>query len=177
MALRQRPSAAGIVARGIGAGIVGTACMTALQEVMAARRRKALTAQGGGGGGSESNGDPWAKAPAPAQLARRVLLGTVHRDVPAKYIALFTNAVHWGYGTGLGALYGAAQEAARGKAVVRGPLFGLGVWAWSYATLVPLGLYEWPWHYKAKTVAKDVSYHLVYGAGVAAGYRILERKR
>ena len=37
----------------------------------------------------------------------------------------------------------------------------------SYATLVPMGLYEWPWRYSAKTIAKDVSYHLVYGAGTA----------
>jgi hypothetical protein len=166
-----------MLVRGIGAGIVGTACMTALQEYMAARRRRAAVATTGGDVKSDNGGDPWAKAPAPAQLARRVVLATVHRDVPSRYIPLFTNAVHWGYGTSLGALYGAAQEAARGKPAVRGPLFGLGVWAWSYATLVPLGLYEWPWHYKAKTVAKDVSYHLVYGAGVAAGYRILERKR
>ena len=28
------------------------------------------------------------------------------------------------------------------------------------ATLVPLGLYEWPWHYPARSIAKYVSYHL-----------------
>ncbi|MBD0318367.1 MAG: hypothetical protein ICV71_07550, partial [Thermoleophilia bacterium] len=54
-------------------------------------------------------------------------------------------------------------------------LFGLGVWAQSYATLVPMGLYEPPWHYSARTIAKDVSYHLVYGAGTAAGFEVLGR--
>jgi hypothetical protein len=51
------------------------------------------------------------------------------------------------------------------------------VWAWSYATLVPLGLYRWPWHYRVGAIAKDVSYHLVYGSGVAAGYELIARKR
>jgi hypothetical protein len=60
---------------------------------------------------------------------------------------------------------------------VHGPIFGLGVWAWSYATLVPLGLYKPPWHYKASSIATDVSYHLAYGSGVAAGYALLRNGR
>jgi hypothetical protein len=55
------------------------------------------------------------------------------------------------------------------------PLFGVGVLAQSYATLVPLGLYKPPRQYPAKSIAKDVSYHLVYGTGTAAGYELLRR--
>lgn len=168
---------AGALGRGLAAGLVGTAAMTALQEVMAARRRRAAAQAAAGGNGSEPQQDPWAKAPAPAQLARLVIRGATGRDVPPDRIPLFTNAVHWGYGTSMGVTYGLVQRARRGRPAVQGPLFGLGVWASSYATLVPLGLYKWPWHYKATSIAKDLSYHLVYGSGVAAGYRLAERAR
>jgi hypothetical protein len=157
---------------GLAAGVVGTTAMTALQEVMAARRRRARAVTGGNGSAPD---DPWASAPAPAQLARIVVRGATGRDVPAERIPLFTNAVHWGYGTSMGVLYGVVQRTREGSPLVRGPLFGLGVWASSYATLVPLGLYKWPWHYRAGAIAKDLSYHLVYGSGVAAGYRLAGR--
>ncbi len=45
----------------------------------------------------------------------------------------------------------------------------------SYATLVPLGIYEPPWKYPPKELAIDLSYHLVYGLGVAGAYRLIER--
>jgi hypothetical protein len=160
------------ITAGVAAGLVGTTAMTALQEVMAARRRaRAAT----GGNGSRPD-DPWASAPAPARLARMAIQGATGRDVPAEKIPLFTNAVHWGYGTSMGVLYGLVQRTREGNPFVRGPLFGLGVWASSYATLVPLGLYQWPWHYRAGAIAKDLSYHLVYGSGVAAGYQLAGRR-
>jgi hypothetical protein len=162
------------IAAGVAAGFIGTTAMTTLQEVMAARRRRARA--GMGGNGSQPD-DPWASAPAPAQLARMVIMRATGRDVPAERIPLFTNTVHWGYGTSMGVLYGLVQRTREGSPLVRGPLFGLGVWASSYATLVPLGLYQWPWHYRAGAIAKDLSYHLVYGSGVAAGYELAGRSR
>lgn len=163
----------GALTRGVVAGAVGTACMTALQEVMARRRRAHAPVSSGNGDGP---GDPWESAPAPAQLAKRVIEGVFQREVPVERITFFTNAVHWGYGTAMGGMYGLVQGTVRTKRLVHGPLFGLGVWASSYATLVPLGLYEWPWRYRASSVAKDLSYHLVYGSGVAAGYVALGKR-
>jgi hypothetical protein len=160
-----------IAARGLAAGLVGTACMTALQEVMARRRRRARVAAGE----PMADADPWEHAPAPAKLARLVIERAFHREVPAERIPFFTNAVHWGFGAQMGIAYAVLQTLGRGNPALRGPLFGLGVWAQSYATLVPLGLYRWPWHYRAGAIAKDVSYHLLYGSGVAAGYRLVTR--
>jgi hypothetical protein len=157
---------------GIAAGVVGTACMTAVQEVMARRRRAHAPSAAENG-----HGDPWEKAPAPAQLAKRVIEGVLQREVPVERISLLTNAVHWGYGTAMGGLYGLVEGSLRPRPAVHGPIFGLGVWASSYATLVPLGLYEPPWHYKASSIAKDLSYHLAYGSGVAAGYALLRNGR
>ena len=164
---------AGVIARGIAAGVVGTACMTALQELMSRRRRAQAASTTNG---SAPPADPWEKAPAPAQLARRVVEGVFQHEVSPERITFFTNAVHWGYGTAMGAVYALGESSLRERPAVHGPLYGLGVWASSYATLVPLGLYEWPWHYRAQSIAKDVSYHLVYGSGVAAGYRLLSAR-
>ena len=172
---KARPGPLAVLARGLGAGLAGTVCMTALQEVMAARRRRARALAGSGNGSQPE--DPWTNAPAPAKLARMVVEGVTGRRVPAERIPLFTNAVHWGYGTSMGVVYGLAQRARKARPALDGPLFGLGVWVSSYATLVPLGLYEWPWHYRAGAIAKDVSYHLVYGSGVAAGYELAARAR
>ena len=55
--------------------------------------------------------------------------------------------------------------------------FGLDRRIEEYRGRRPLGLYRWPWHYRAGAIAKDVSYHLVYGSGVAAGYELLARRR
>lgn len=163
----HQPTPVGVIARGIAAGMVGTACMTALQEVMSRRRKKLAEAAP-----PPVDDDPWKRAPAPAQLARRVVQGVFQRDVEPQSIPLFTNAVHWGYGTAMGAVYALGESSVRERPAVHGPLYGLGVWASSYATLVPLGLYEWPWHYRGRSIFKDISYHLVYGSGVAAGYRV-----
>ena len=161
-----------VVARGLAAGIVGTACMTALQEVMARRRRRAVAM-----GHPVEDIDPWERAPAPAKLARMVTERALHRDIPAERIPFFTNAVHWAFGIQMGIVFVLAETVSRGRPALRGPLFGLAVWAQSYATLVPLGLYKWPWQYRAGAIAKDVSYHLLYGTGTAAGYELFARKR
>jgi len=167
--MRKNVSPVGAVALGIGAGVVGTAFMTAWQETVAHLRRSMTPKH------MVDGDDPWTHAPAPAQVGRRFVQLATGRDVPAERIPFFTNAVHWAFGTGMGAAYGLMRSRLGAKPALQGPLFGLGVWAQSYATLVPMGLYEPPWHYSARTIAKDVSYHLVYGGGTAAGYELLAR--
>lgn len=156
------------IARGIVAGLAGTGCMTAWQEVAARLRRHAVPKM------VRADEDPWERAPAPARLAKTVIEGVTGHDVPRERIGLLTNAVHWGYGTSLGVVYALAGNGR--NPAIGGAAFGMGVWAFSYATLVPLGLYEWPWKYSARTIAKDVSYHLVYGTGTAAAFALLEKR-
>ena len=166
-------SVIGLSTRGVAAGLVGTAFMTTWQEIVAHFRRHSTPKVMR----ELEDADPWEKAPAPARVGRLFVNIALKRDVPPARIPLFTNAVHWLFGTGMGAMYGLLHGTLRRKPAVDGPLFGLGVWAQSYATLVPLGLYKPPWAYPAKTIAKDISYHLVYGAGTAAGYKLVERLR
>jgi hypothetical protein len=159
----------GAIGRGLAAGFVGTAAMTGWQ-LLAAR----LHSSGGEPGDSSPEPkDPWEKASAPAKLARLVIEGVFQKEVPASRIGFLTEAMHWGYGTSVGAAYGVLAGTA-GRSTLRGGLtFGVGVWASSYAQLVPLGLYEPPWRYPVPVIALDLSYHLVYGTGVATTYRLL----
>jgi hypothetical protein len=168
--MKKELSPVGAVALGVGAGVIGTGFMTAWQETVAKLKRSTTPKHM-----SDNGDDPWANAPAPAQIGRLLVRTVLKSDVPPERIPLFTNAVHWAFGTLMGGAYGLLERKVDGKTKLGGPLFGLGVWAQSYATLVPLGLYKPPWKYPAKSIAKDVSYHLVYGTGTAAGYGLLRR--
>ena len=152
--------------RGIVAGFVGTGAMTAYQLAVAKAQGKPL---------STPVPHRWADAPAPAQVAKKaadvVGQGTrfTRQDVP-----LLTNAMHWLYGVSWGVFYGAAAGVARPDPVAGGIAFGTGVWASSYAELVPLGIYKPPWKYPPKELALDLSYHVVYGLAVAVAYDALD---
>jgi hypothetical protein len=155
-------------ARGVLAGLAGTATMTAWQELSAK-----LQSSGGDGEASQPP-DPWERAPAPAK-AGRLLLGAVGYDVPAERIDLLTNVMHWGYGTSWGAIYGAVMgNAAVDRPLARGLAFGTWVWVMSYIQMVPLGIYEPPWKYSPQELAWDLSYHLAYGAGVGTAGALVE---
>jgi hypothetical protein len=149
---------------GLGAGVAGTLAMTGWQELSA----KLMSSDEDDS--SPTPADPWDEAPVPAQVARKIarLAGV---DPSPKRIPLLTNLMHWSYGTGWGALYGAAARRYSAHAV-SGLAFGAGVWAMSYAQLVPMRLYEPPWTYSPSQLALDLSYHLVYGAGTQAAYAL-----
>lgn len=146
---------------GLAAGVAGTAAMTAYQELVGRAR---------GGGDGDGGAPTWDEAPAPAQVARKAAERAAGRTPPAERIPLLTNAMHWAYGIGWGAVYGVVRSRLRARPFLHGPLFGTLVWLGSYAQLVPLGVYEPPWEYGPKTLATDWSYHVVYGLGVAGAF-------
>jgi hypothetical protein len=155
------------IGRGVLAGLAGTAAMTAYQLAVAKARGKPLVTP---------VPHRWADAPAPAQVAKKAAdrLG-VGRRVTRDDVPLLTNVMHWLYGTSWGLAYALAAYMAEPEPLEGGMLFGAGVWASSYAELVPLGIYEPPWRYPAEEVALDLSYHLVYGMAVAEAFAALER--
>jgi hypothetical protein len=155
--------------RGAMAGVAGTAAMTAWQELSA-------KLQSSNDSGSEDSGptDPWEQAPAPAKVGR-LLLRALGYEVPPSQIELLTNVMHWGYGTGWGAIYGAVMgKGARARPLARGLGFGAGVWLMSYVQLVPLGIYAPPWTYSPQELAIDLSYHLADGAGLGVAGALVE---
>ena len=145
------------IGRGLAAGVVGTAAMTAYQLAVAKAQGKPL---------QTPVPHRWADAPAPAQAAKKIAdrVGQGRRftreDVP-----LLTNAMHWLYGVGWGVVFGIA--AGGDDPVVEGLAFGTAVWVSSYAELVPLGIYRPPWKYPPQELALDLSYHLVFGLAAA----------
>ncbi len=170
----RRRTPLGALARGAAAGAVGTGFMTIAQELSARLQASEDAAEESQGG--EAPPDPWEQASMPAQVARRISEGVFQRDVAPERIPLLTHVVHWGYGTGWGAVYGLVRESRSAGPSMRGGLtFGLEVWGMSYAQLVPMGLYELPWKYPAKGIATEVAFHAVYGAGTATAHRLLDR--
>jgi hypothetical protein len=165
---RTRPGPVGALARGVLAGLAGTALMTAYQEAFARAR--------GGSAVAEQMKEPrtWAEAPAPAQLAKKVSEGVLHKRIVKRQAPLVTNVLHWSYGAALGGAYGLAASRLRRHPLAQGLTFGTAVWGFAYASLTPIGIYEAPWRYPAKTLGVDLSYHLVYGLGVAAVFEALD---
>jgi len=124
--------------------------------------------------GEEKQPRRWRDVPAPGQIGKRVA-DAVDQSVTLEDAPKLTNAVHWAYGSSWGVAYGLFEGTFASRPLAHGLGFGSVVWGFSYATLVPLGIYEPPWKYPPKELALDLSYHLVYGLGVAGAYRLLER--
>lgn len=175
LALRRRTPLAA-AGRGLVAGAIGTAAMTAWQEFAARLQSAASAEEAGSDEGQQDGGDEaaWEHAPAPAQVARRIAEGVFHRRLPPRSIPAVAQAMHWAYGTGWGALYGVLRDSTDARGLREGAAWGAAVWTASYIQLVPLGLYQPPWKYPPKELALDLSYHLVYGAALVAAYRALE---
>jgi uncharacterized membrane protein YagU involved in acid resistance len=116
----------------------------------------------------------WDEAEAPAQVAKKAarLLGH-DRAITKQDAPLATQVMHWLYGTGWGVGYGILAARYRPRPLVGAAALGVAVWTAAYAQLVPLGIYEPPWRYQPAELGLDLSYHLVYGAGVAAAYATL----
>jgi hypothetical protein len=160
----------GALGRGLIAGAVGMLAMDVLWYV---RYRR-----GGGTSGFtawefSSGLSSWEDAPAPAQVGRRLFEGLFQKKIPPQRAALVSNITHWGYGMLNGASYGIAAESLRRPRIWYGLPFGVSVWAVSYVVLPAAGLYKPIWEYDRKTLAKDLSAHLLYGTTTAAVDRLL----
>jgi hypothetical protein len=165
-----RTTPLGAVARGLLAGAVGTLAMDSLLFLRYKR--------GGGKDGflawefSAGIAD-WDAAPAPAQVGRRLVEGLFQRKLPERRAALVNNVTHWAYGMLAGAQYGLLAGSLRRPRIGYGVPFGAGVWATSYVVLPPMGLYQPIYKYDRVTLAKDLTAHLVYGAGTGAAFAAL----
>ena len=150
------------LARGLAAGVAGTAAMTVYKRLVESRPHEGVERT-------------WETAPPQARIVRGVL-GRVGVDLSPRRIPLVSNLVHWAYGTALGPAYAVLDERADGSPAVEGAGFGAGVWALSHAELTPAGLKPAPWRFSIGGFARDLSQHLVYGLAVAAAYEALERR-
>ena len=115
----------------------------------------------------------WEDAPAPAHVGKRFVEGLFQRVLPPARVPLVNNVTHWGYGILNGAQYGIVAGSLPKPRVRYGLPFGASVWGAGYVVLPAMRLYEPIWKYDAKTLANDLSAHLVYGLATAAALRVL----
>lgn len=140
------------VGKGLFAGVAGTAAMTVSSTLeMKVRGRPASNA--------------------PADAAGKVL-GVEPKDERGE--ARFATLVHWGYGTGWGAVRGLV-----GAAGLKGPAaaaahFGA-VWSSEQVMLPALDVAPPFWTWGAKEASIDAFHHLVYAAATSAAYAALDR--
>jgi uncharacterized membrane protein YagU involved in acid resistance len=161
----------GALARGLAAGLVGTAVMTGYQTALSMKRGLSLK-----DAVAPDPPDHWKDAPAPGQVGYRFLHGLFEKDVSPDHSTTITNVVHWLYGTGWGGLYGLAEASIGSTSLVAGSAFGSLVFANAYVALPAMGLYKPPWKYDTKTLGVDWSYHVVYGVATAAAFRALQSR-
>ena len=160
----------GAVVGGLLSGAVGTAAMDTFLFV-----RYRL----GGGKSSPEEWEfsedlsGWEDAPAPAQVGKRLVEGLFQVELPTTRAQLVNNVTHWAYGLLNGALYGIVVGSLPKHRVRYGLPFGASVWAGGYVILPAAKLYKPIWDYDAKTLAKDLTGHLVYGLATATAMRLL----
>lgn len=143
---------AGAVGKGLAAGVVGTAAMTVSSTLEAkVRQREPSTA--------------------PARAAAKVL-GVKPTSEAAE--ARFSNLVHWGYGTGWGAVRGLLAGVGLPPAAATAGHLG-SVWGSELVMLPALGVAPPVREWGGKELAVDGLHHLVYVVGTSLAYLLLDR--
>jgi hypothetical protein len=157
------------IVRGVKASALGT---VAMDSVLYSRYRRAggvtpfLAWESSGGVAS------WDDAPAPARVAKQFVERVTGREVPPRHARAMNNVMHWAFGLAAGAGYGLLAGVRPAK-LRWGLPFGAAVWANGYVVLPRLGVYEEIWTYDRRTLEKDLSAHLVFGAATAAAFSLL----
>jgi hypothetical protein len=152
-----RPTPLGAIMRGAISGALGTAAVTRAQR-----------AQQTGGGGPTTT----------TRIATRVAAGVLERPVADERSAeQIGNAVRWACGTGLGALYGAAQGTLRRSHTRNSVIFAGGLWGAGLLALPVLDLAPPVKRTRAPELAAGGALHLLYGVSVGLSYALLSVSR
>lgn len=145
---------AAALGKGLVAGVVGTAAMTAAQAF-----EMRITGRQG--------------SDVPAQAVETVA-GVEPTDEASE--ARLNVAAHWGYGTALGALRGVLGLTRLSAPSATGVHFAV-IYGLQQAMLPALGVAEPTWRYGRQAVAMDVGFHAVYAAAAGTAYAWLDRER
>lgn len=160
-----------VLARGIAAGVVGT---LAMDLVWFSRYKR--------GGGRDGFLDwefsrglvSWEDAGPPAQIGKRLFEALFARELAGERAGIVNDVMHWSYGLVWAGQYAVVASSLRTPPGPQaGIAFGAVVWASDYVVLPLAKVYEPIWRYDAKTLADDLSAHLVYGVVTATTYRAL----
>jgi predicted cobalt transporter CbtA len=163
--------------RDVGAGIVAGAIGTSAMDLLLyARYRR--------DGGKDSlwrwefagNVMSWDEASAPGQLARKAWHRATGHEPSDDWARAATNTVHWATGVGWGLAYSALASTTSRRPWTRAFALGPIVWTSGYVLLPLAKVYKPIWKYDARTLAKDLSAHVLYGTAVSVAYWALARE-
>jgi hypothetical protein len=139
------------IAKGLLAGLAGTAAMTVSSTLEAKLRGRAFST-------------------APAEAAAKVLGIKEFRSDAAK--SRFSNLVHWGYGTGWGAVRGLLRGAGLSPAAATAS-HGAAVWGSEQVMLPALGVAPPITMWGKEEAAIDAFHHAVYIGASAVAYELI----
>jgi hypothetical protein len=158
--------------RQLGLGAVSGVCGTIAMDTLWYHRYR----KGGGDEGISTwefarSVTGWDNASTPGKVGAKLLTFVARRPAPDSWARPTTNVVHWLTGAGWGIQYSLLTRHVGRDRVALGLLLGPSAWASSYVVLPVLGLYKPIWKYDARTLAKDLSAHVLYGLVTAGAVR------
>ena len=115
----------------------------------------------------------WDQASAPGEMGRKLQRLATRREPADRWAWATTNIVHWATGIGWGAQYGAVSGLTTRLPLLTAAALGPVAWLSGYVVLPLVGVYEPIWRYDARTLADDLTAHLVYGAATCAAFLVL----
>lgn len=151
--MNSMSTTAGAVGRGLVAGLVGTAAMTASSTIESRRT---------GRGSSDT----------PARAVATVLGVDDFEDDAARQRT--NQLVHWGYGTALGAIRGLLGATGPSRNIADSAFHAV-VWGAEQTLLPALGLAPPVTRWGGREITSDLAHHTVYSATTNAAYRLLSR--
>ena len=119
----------------------------------------------------------WDEASAPGQLGRKAMRQATGNDPPDEWARPTTNIVHWATGVGWGMAYAALASRTSRRPWARALALGPVAWLSGYVVLPLVKVYKPIWEYDARTLAEDLSGHLLYGAVASAVFEALTQER
>lgn len=143
-------------AKGVAAGLAGTAAMTIAQGAKFVLTR------------AEPSDAP---ATVVDKMKRRLGRGRLKR----RHRPAANQAMHWLFGASWGVPLGLLDEAVRPRPEVAGPAFGLAVWGAALVHQPLVGVAEPPWKRSPASLGSEALLHVVYGIGAAAALRTMRR--
>ncbi|HEX2576149.1 MAG TPA: hypothetical protein VHK88_07350 [Aquihabitans sp.] len=117
----------------------------------------------------------WETASAPGQLGQKATRLVTRRQPSDDLARPMTNAVHWATGAAWAAQYAVLASRPTKHPLIRGLALGPAVWLAGYAVLPLAGVYQAIWTYDARTLADDLSAHVLYGVATSATVAALNR--
>jgi hypothetical protein len=142
------------IGKGLVAGFVGTAAMTASSSLEARLRHRAASS-------------------APARATAKVLgIKEFEDDIAA---ARFNDLSHWGYGTGWGVVRGLLSAIGLSPKAATAA-HGAAIWGSAQVTLPALDVAPPFVFWGKKEVAIDLWHHTVYAAATGIAYRLIDSR-